>query len=1124
MRAHRLLLAAALLTVLLTTSVLAALAGFTSSVGDAGIRRALVTTDAAGTPLLLQSSVGYQGRAEETGAVRALAAKAFPGLPVAVSSYAQSDPYGMGGAKSDSGDVVNLGSLDRSRLTLVSGSWPGAGQPGGAVPVAVPTSAATRFGTHGAAVRPGAEFTVKDRLGGGSLRIRVTGLYRPRDTADRYWQLDPLGGRGVSPNSSGSTYGPLLVDDGSFADGALAQNLGVWEVIADFSGLHGGDLDRLAAANAGAVAALSAPAAASVGPSASSLAGTTVLPDLLRQLTTGLVVARSTLLVGVLQLAVLALMTLLLAARLLTDEREAENALLRARGAARTRLTGLAAAEAALLVLPALVLAPLLASPLIQLIGRYGPLAASGVRLDGQLPSSAWWVTVAAALGSALVVLSPTLARARGWSEQKQRRSRPGAVPGVLRGGVDLALVALAGAAYWQLRGGGSSGALSTDRGGALGVDPVLVAAPVLMLSAGTVLALRLLPLIARAGERMSARLRGLPAALVGWQVARRPQQGAGPVLVLTLAAAIGTLALGQSSTWQQSQADQTAFNTGGALRIPASAAPGFGQGGSYAAVPGVDSAVPVGRESVSESGSRLGELIALDTRAEAGLLPLRTAPGGRSAAQLLRSLAGPTATGGLTLPGRPRTLSLDVTAAGSADPVDQEGIPDQPGGPPRTTAVDSLQVQLTDRYGLRYTLLAPDLPVDGHPHTLPVDLAAAAGTGTPSYPLTLTGLTLQAPMGSDSTTTQQVTVHAVRGDAAVADPTGVTWSASYDSGQVTVGYSGGPTGRSAKDQLLLGLTTQADTEADGQSDSPAAPTGTVTLRPKAAVGAAKVISGIADQRFLDSSGAKVGQTVPIPSGQGTVQVRITAVVGAVPGTGAAAEQGLSGSALVHGNGFGSAQADNYGGALLVDLAAYERSADAAQAQQLIPGEWWLNTADSPGSDQRVAAAVRALPGVQTVYVRSEITTALRHDPLGTGPEAALLAAVALAVVLAAVGFTVDATGTVRRRAGEFAVLRAMGAPRGLVARSVAAELVIPVFTGIGVGVLLGALLTRLIVPLLILTPQGLRPVPAVRVHIPGGPLCLLLLAIAAVPLLVAALSGLRGGDPARRLRQPEES
>ncbi|MYX73535.1 hypothetical protein, partial [Streptomyces sp. SID3915] len=74
--------------------------------------------------------------------------------------------------------------------------------------------------------------------------------------------------------------------------------------------------------------------------------------------------------------------------------------------------------------------------------------------------------------------------------------ARSSALPAPVRAGADVALLVIAGVAYWQLdrqTGGSGGGALSGDRHGELGIDPLLVAAPALALLAGTVLTLRLL-------------------------------------------------------------------------------------------------------------------------------------------------------------------------------------------------------------------------------------------------------------------------------------------------------------------------------------------------------------------------------------------------------------------------------------------------------------------------------------------------------------------------------------------------------------------------------------------------------------------------------------------------------
>ena len=130
---------------------------------------------------------------------------------------------------------------------------------------------------------------------------------------------------------------------------------------------------------------------------------------------------------------------------------------------------------------------------------------------------------------------------------------------GLARSGADLALLVLAGVAIWQL----DSYRSPVSATGAAQLDPVLVAAPALLLLAGAVLALRLLPVVTSVGERLAARSRSLVSPLAAWEVGRRPARAAGAVLLLTLALAVGSFSQSFLSTWRTSQLDQADLATG---------------------------------------------------------------------------------------------------------------------------------------------------------------------------------------------------------------------------------------------------------------------------------------------------------------------------------------------------------------------------------------------------------------------------------------------------------------------------------------------------------------------------------------------------------------------------------
>lgn len=68
-------------------------------------------------------------------------------------------------------------------------------------------------------------------------------------------------------------------------------------------------------------------------------------------------------------------------------------------------------------------------------------------------------------------------------------------------------------------------------------------------------------------------------------------------------------------------------------------------------------------------------------------------------------------------------------------------------------------------------------------------------------------------------------------------------------------------------------------------------------------------------------------------------------------------------------------------------------------------------------------------------------------------------------------------------------------------------------------GAVLGAVLTRAVVPLIVLTGQAARPVPAVLVELPAGQVAVLLACFAALPLVIVAVLALRRTDPAISLR-----
>jgi hypothetical protein len=396
-RAHRLLLAAALLTVVLTTCVLATFTAFTGAIGDAALRRTLQHQAAAESTVEVQADLSGTDTKTLDSSVRKTLGGSFATMPTTVDASTRSGPYGLpfslrpaGTPKSSDPDLTLLATFARSRVTLVKGSWPqAAGQGAAQVQVAVPEAAAVALKAG-----PGDVIALANRLGGKGLRIRITGVYRPDDASSPYWHLDPLNGRGVHTVAF-TTYGPMLTDPGTFSSGRVTAAAMSWQATGDFRTATSGDMDALENGVRETITVLRDGAATSDAQVSSSL------PNLLDALRRSMLVTRSTLLIGALQLVILAGFALLLVAQLLAEERAGETSLLRARGGSRTRVARLAAGEALLLAVPAAIVAPLMAGPVTRWLAGTGAMARTGVSLGGGNAGSAWLVAACAALACA---------------------------------------------------------------------------------------------------------------------------------------------------------------------------------------------------------------------------------------------------------------------------------------------------------------------------------------------------------------------------------------------------------------------------------------------------------------------------------------------------------------------------------------------------------------------------------------------------------------------------------------------------------------------------------------------------------------------------------------------------
>jgi len=321
-----------------------------------------------------------------------------------------------------------------------------------------------------------------------------------------------------------------------------------------------------------------------------------------------------------------------------------EVALTAARGLSARQRAVPAAAEAAVMVLPALVAGPAAGSALLAGLRLAGAPGGFGDQV-----SAPWWPSVACA---ALVAVSFVVSTAaRGRAHPEGRRS----LGGLYDRGFDVVLAAVAVLGCTQLLRYGSAPAQGQ------GVDALLVVVPALTAVAGTALLVRTLPLITGRLRRSLDRGRGLVLPVAASMADQRPLRSAGTVFVVGLAVTIGALAATYATAWSASQQDQADFAVGADLRATGTPVRATAQ---LQRLAGTSATTAVSRRTASIDGTTAG-VLAVDSAAAPHLVrwreDLRRAP----LTELLADIA-PTSSlpEGLALPPSTERLTVVATAA----------------------------------------------------------------------------------------------------------------------------------------------------------------------------------------------------------------------------------------------------------------------------------------------------------------------------------------------------------------------------------------------------------------------------------------------------------------------------
>jgi FtsX-like permease family protein len=837
MRSAWLLVGCVAATVLVTSALVSALVSFYVTALPAAVTSELAK--AGGMSIELDGDAGA-GVSRPTAAVIARLSDALRTVPFRMYEATWSDDLAVPQSH-ESGPVLAIqaavvGAI-AANAELVSGRWPAAPRAGGPIGAALAVTAARDLG-----LSVGSLLSLRDLTTGGQVRLQISGLYRPRQGSAPYWQLDVIGPSGVAVTSGFISYGPAVVAAAAFggpASGLLTASQ--LSIVA---------LPRVGSVRPTELTALAGRISRAAGEidNSGQLTVNTEMPQLLTNASAGLATARSLILIGGLQLLLLAGAALALASRLLASYREEETAIRAARGAARGQLIRLSLVEAALGTAISAAVGVIAGGYLSAVLQAHLTGLAQPALVHGWIV----WVPAAALAVLALsFVMWPTIRPPRP-GDARIRRGRAAPVAVAIAAGADVALIVLAVLAVRELRTYSAAAQIASGSG----IDPVVAVAPALALAGLAIVPLRLLPVVARGLERLTARGTRFGSAMANWELSRRPLRQSGPALLVILAVGASTLALAQYESWRQSLKDQAAFATGADVSVQPPQSGPTAHTYRIGALPGVTAAMPVSAVPLESSGP----LLVIDAALAARTVTLRPDLSSRPVQQLFGTITT-RARRGLLLPGHPARLAITASLTSGLGPV-------------------SATLTVQDAQGVTFSVQTTAMPADGAPHTLTARLDPGA-----SYPLRLIGVAVDYAMAAYPLSPQ-----AERGDESAVLRLDAISVGKGEAGQFSPIAAGRALGAWPAQAAGAGLSTVLS-GLGGATDGATTP----AIRSAAAAGAAYQVAFTPGHGPLVPHPARGASRTPQP-GQGEIDVDIPAARRAVPviaTTGYAARNGL---------------------------------------------------------------------------------------------------------------------------------------------------------------------------------------------------------------------------------------
>ncbi|HUV90847.1 MAG TPA: FtsX-like permease family protein [Anaerolineae bacterium] len=264
----------------------------------------------------------------------------------------------------------------------------------------------------------------------------------------------------------------------------------------------------------------------------------------------------------------IALYYIVITSQLIVERQRAEIAVLKSRGSSNGQVVALFLIQGLLIVGLAALVAPLLALPLAQLIGKattflsFTDPRVLPVTLHGAIYG---YAALAAALALWAILAPATQAARETIVTYRHSEARPGGRSFIHRYYLDLVLLILGGLGYRSLSQSGTI--ITRSESGGMVYDPLLLVTPIVLAAAAAFLALRLVPLLLRGLARLVTLTETVAPLVALGQASRAPARYAGLILLLTFTLALGLFTASVAGTFDRNYSDQALYTAGADLR-----------------------------------------------------------------------------------------------------------------------------------------------------------------------------------------------------------------------------------------------------------------------------------------------------------------------------------------------------------------------------------------------------------------------------------------------------------------------------------------------------------------------------------------------------------------------------